>query len=228
MTPSNRTELLETLVAHCLTYTFLGKAFFEPPTTELLVALKEDDLFAAWPLEAEVAKLQAGLATLQAYTEDWDAAAIEALKRDYARLFVGPNSLLAPPWESVYRSEERLLFEEETLQVRAAYRQFGMALPDGPLQPDDHFGLELFFVAHLCRLGLDSLEHDDSAQLEAVLQGLQRFLHEHVLRWAEPFLQDVSAGAQTDYYRGLAAVALGSLTHTGSCPVLAGEVQSLA
>ena len=141
-------------------------------------------------------------------------SAIESLKSDYARLFVGPHKLLAPPWESVYRSEEHLLFEEETLQVRALYRQYGMALPAGCHQPDDHFGLEMYFVAHLCGLAIEALERKQWLMLNELRDALRSFLQDHVMQWADQFLADVGAGATTQYYQGLAQLAAGCLAHT--------------
>ncbi|PAD62443.1 hypothetical protein CHH79_17835 [Bacillus siamensis] len=35
---------------------------------------------------------------------------------DYTRLFIGPNSLHAPLWGSVYLDRKHSLFEEQTLQ----------------------------------------------------------------------------------------------------------------
>ena len=208
------TELSEKLVAQYLAYSFLGKAFFEDPTVELFNTLKEEALFADWPLEGSNNTMQAGLDILQPYCDQWDEAAIQEVKGDYARLFIGPNHLLAPPWESVYRSEERLLFEKETLQVRAMYRQYGLALPSDCLQPDDHFGLEMFFVAHLCRLGLNAIENEEKSILENVQQTLADFFEEHICQWADLFLADVKTNAITPYYQGLAVLTSGCIAHT--------------
>lgn len=38
--------------------------------------------------------------------------------------YVEPGSLPAPPWESAYLSEDRLLFQESTLEVRKAYLKY--------------------------------------------------------------------------------------------------------
>lgn len=208
------TELSATLVAHHLAYSFLGKAFFEAPSVALINTLQEEALFADWPLEDSNEAMHAGLDILQRVCEQWDEANFQDVKRDYGQLFIGPNRLPAPPWESVYRSEEHLMFEEETFQVRALYRQFGMDIPSECIQPDDHFGLEMFFIAHLCRMGLDALAHEQSAVLDSVLQAVNHFLQDHICQWSEQFLADVKAHAATDYYQGLAFLAEGCIAHT--------------
>ncbi len=138
------------------------------------------------------------------------------MRRDYARLFVGPNRLLAPPWESVYLSTEHLIFERQTLEVRQQYQRYGIETQHPNVEPDDHIGLELRFVAHLNGLVLFALEKDDSAlQIEA-LAALGRFLSEHLLQWSPEFLGQVKTSANTLYYRGVAQLTLGCLYHTNS------------
>lgn len=66
-----------------------------------------------------------------------DAAPSDVLGADYHRLFVGPGTMLAPPWESVHPSDEGLTFQDETLQVRQAYAEFGLTAPAVNREPDD-------------------------------------------------------------------------------------------
>lgn len=228
MQPSQNAELLETLVAHYLAYSYLGKAFYEPPTVEFLTTLTQDHLFDEWPLDGDNAALCDGLGLLQAYCAAWDDSAIDALKSDYAHLFVGPQRLAAPPWESVYRSEEHLLFGEETLQVRTLYRQYGMALPEGNRHPDDHFGLEMYFVAHLCHLAIEALEREQWLMLNQLRDALRGFVQAHVMQWADQFLSDVGAGAATRYYQGLARLTAGCLALTAATWQVQGETAAVS
>jgi TorA maturation chaperone TorD len=228
MHPTETTPHLEKLVAHYLAYSFLGKAFFEGPSIALMTTLKEDALFADWPLENSNDAMQTGLNILQSYCEMWDESDFPELKRDYDRLFIGPNKLPAPPWESVYRSEERLVFEEETLKVRAMYRQYGMALPPDNIQPDDHFGLEMMFVAHLCRLALDAIEQEKPGIAQSMEQAMITFFNEHICQWTDEFLENVQSSASTPYYLGLAALASGCIAHTVASWQINGEAVDAA
>ena len=71
---------------------------------------------------------------------------LEAARSDYMALFVGPGTPLAPPWESVCRhKDEALVFQKETLEVRAAYRELGLQVEKLHHEPDDHIAYELEF-----------------------------------------------------------------------------------
>lgn len=200
-------EWQTTLTAFQLAYGFLSKALYEPPQAEFVRQLFADDLFADWPLAAADRHTRSGLHLLRARGDAWR---LEALKEDYAALFVGPP-LLAHPWESVYRSEEGIIFDETTLQVREIYRQFGLQAPLANHEPDDHLGLELALMVHLCGLGIAACEQEDIAALDHAL-GVQRsFLDDHLLRWAPACLGLVIQRARTDYYRGVAHLGLGTL-----------------
>jgi len=204
-------DLAETLLAQQLGYSFLSKVFYEPPTPDFIQLLVDDSLFDIWPIESDNPTMQAGLAELRAFCAAWQPDDIAALKRDYARLFIGPDRLLAPPWESVYRSDEHLLFERQTLQVRAVYQRFGMPIPRLNVEPDDHIGLEFRFVAHLCTLALEALERDRPEIVNGLTDALRGFFSEHLWLWAPDCLERVESSGLTAYYRGAARLALGCM-----------------
>ena len=204
-------DLAETLLGQHLGYSFLSKVFYEPPTAEFIQLLVDDSLFDIWPIESENPDMLAGLTELRAFCATWQAEDIAALKRDYARLFIGPERLLAPPWESVYRSEEHLLFERQTLEVRSQYQRFGMPIPKLNVEPDDHIGLEFRFVAYLCNLALEGVEHNRPEITSGVLDAMHHFFTEHLWTWAPDCLGRVETNALTGYYRGAARLALGCM-----------------
>lgn len=206
--------LSEKLIATYLAYRFLGKAFFEAPAVELLEQLKQDDLFADWPLDCTNDTMRNGLDTLQRFLQEWQVENFDDIRRDFTLLFIGPGHLLAPPWESVYRNEERLIFDKETLQVRLLFHQFGMAVPTVRHEPEDHFGLEMMFVAHLCQVALDGIRTDQPYHTDLALAGIDSFFREHLGVWAHAFLADVKEAAKTPYYRGLSLLASGTIEHT--------------
>ena len=76
----------------------------------------------------------------------------------YTRLFVGPATPQAMPWESTYRSRSRALFRQETLEVRNAYRAQGFLPQAYPKVADDHLALELGFLAALAGRAVDALQ----------------------------------------------------------------------
>ncbi len=133
------------------------------------------------------------------------------MKRDQLHLFIGTDVVLAPVWESVYFSEEHLVFQEQTLQVRQWYSRFGLQAERINREPDDHIGLELSFVAHLAKRALDAIDQKDEQDLEKLLQAQRDFLTEHLLCWAPAWAKLVKEHAETDFYRGLAYFTHGAL-----------------
>jgi TorA maturation chaperone TorD len=150
----------------------------------------------------------------------------EDVQADYTRLFIGPGQVLTPPWESVYFSEERLTFQKETLDVRNWYKRFGLQAAKIYNEPDDHIGLELEFIAHLARLGLDALEKNDAAAFDKSLDAQRGFLVEHLLRWAPDWCEQVQSRANTGFYRGISLVTRGSLEESAKILDLAIKIRA--
>ncbi len=203
---------LEMLDSFAAAWTVLSRVLLKAPTQDALDTIREPGMLSEWPLDpAKDEHTAAGLAVLARSTED------ETLvKRDYNRLFVGPDRLKAAPWESVHRSEEKLLFEEETLQVRAAYREFGLAAPRLNQEPDDHIGLELEFLATLATRALDDPELSGR-----YLAAIEEFLSDHLLQWVFTLSDLIVANADTEFMKGIAHLLAGSSQQAEMifCPV---------
>jgi TorA maturation chaperone TorD len=151
------------------------------------------------------------------YVQDNSGALHAALSDDYNRLFIGPGKVLAPPWESVYKTKDRLIFQEHTLEVRKWYSRFGLESETIYREPDDHIGLELIFIAHLASLGLHATENQDNEPLKDLISAQRQFLQEHPMSWANLWCADVLEFGRTDFYRGVALLVdgvLGEIHHT--------------
>jgi TorA maturation chaperone TorD len=112
----------------------------------------------------------------------------------------------------VYFNDERLLFQEQTQQVRQWYLRYGVEPEHSHTEPDDHIGLELAFLAHLAQRGLQALEQNDPAAFEDSMAAQRGFLAEHLLKWASAWCGLVLEHARTDFYRGVALLTRGALT----------------
>ena len=167
----------------------------------------------AWPFAGANADTEAGLAALREAVAS--PVSDEELEADYRRLFVGPGHMLAPPWESVHRSDEGLTFEAETLGVRAAYAEFGLQAPALNKEPDDHIGLELAFIGELAVAALNAAEAGDVGGQAAVLHGASRFMAEHVSQWAPAWAVLVHENASTALYRAVGLLLAGALPELG-------------
>ena len=98
---------------------------------------------------------------------------IQTFEYDYNRLFVGPNKLLASPYESSYRNFEGTVLQQETLKVRNFYHYVGLQVADEGQMPDDHIQFELEFILHV--LSDPTIQEND--------QIYKMFLEKHLLQW---------------------------------------------
>ncbi|MEG2025999.1 MAG: molecular chaperone TorD family protein [Gordonibacter sp.] len=151
------------------------------------------------------------------WTQAYDENSFGAVYADYMNLFIGPGKPLAPPWESIYDcSDEGLVFQRGTLEVRKAYLSFGLQIEEMHHEPDDHIGYELEFVSRLSRLTAEALQRGDVKEAERVLFEQTNFLEKHVFSWVFDWCELVCAHATTDFYRGIAMLIRGFLREAGS------------
>jgi putative dimethyl sulfoxide reductase chaperone len=202
----------EDMQLYSLACKVLGDAFYKPPQADLWQQIISEQLFQSWMLPATDPFTLRGLDILNTFTQQANTETLTALKSDYATLFVGPAKLKAPPWESVYLSRDHILFEKQTVEVRAFYAAYGLQTTRLHVEPDDHFGLELLFLAHL--FGAASAQNEANNPLEQarLMAAINEFITAHPLKWAEPFLARIVYHATTDYYRGLAYLTGGMLS----------------
>jgi TorA maturation chaperone TorD len=209
------TGLDEALTGEMLFVGLLGRLLYTFPDRDWYQLLLDEGVFAEVPFGAGQPDVEAGLALVQNWQRTagspLSAQAFAELQADYSRLFAGPGKLLAAPWESVYFSEERLLFQAQTLDVRAWYRRYGLEVAVGRQEPDDHIGLELAFLSHLAGLTVHALKSPNCHTPAALLAAQHDFLQAHLLCWGPAWCQEVEAHARTDFYRGVARMLRGVL-----------------
>jgi TorA maturation chaperone TorD len=211
-----KTDWAETLTGEILLFGLLGRAFYTYPDQKeraWLQSLIKKQVFSEAPFAAKQPDVAEGLRMLQTWSDGGlNEGAFEDLQGDYTRLFIGPGKVVAPPWESVYFNKERLIFQEQTIEVRDWYRRFGLEAEHLHHEPDDHIGLELAFLVHLAQLGMTELEAGHQANLEEILQAQKDFLCKHLLQWGPIFCDQVCNQAHTHFYRGLALLTRGGIS----------------
>lgn len=216
MTPRmDGTELSEVLRAREVAYSLLARLFGEEPDPAFLRELHQRRVFDTFLFADANEAVQKGAERVAAFLAELETlgeSGFEALRSEYTRLFIGPARLPAPPWESAYLTEERLLFQESTLEVRRAYRKYGLLPRNFPHEADDHISFELEFMARLCRLAQD----EDQAVRDRVLADQAAFLREHLQRWVPAFAGDLEAHASTGFFQGAAGLLKGFLEADGA------------
>lgn len=201
-------SLLESLG---VVFRYLGWVFHEIPADSQVVNQILQDVLADRSLGEGNELTRTGLRLLQDHLASWEPDTHQILVVDFNRLFVGPGRLLAPPWESVHRGLERLLFGQHTLDVRHFYARFGLEIPGRGHEPEDHLGFEFMFMAHLCELGCEAEQSGNPERARAMGQARREFLEEHMLPWIPGCMNLVRQHARGTYYQGLAYLAEGCL-----------------
>ncbi len=179
--------------------------FGAEPSREMLSAVAGEDSLMTIALfetgEASgAALLKAALLPAAGLSDE----ALDAVRQEYTRLFIGPEELVAPPWESVYMTRARALFQESTLAVREWYQRYGYQPAGYPRYPDDHISLMLHFLALLTGEALERLREGRMADYRANLEGQRQFAQSHLLNWLPRYQADMAQAEGALFYPRLA------------------------
>jgi TorA maturation chaperone TorD len=132
------------------------------------------------------------------------SAAYRDIHIEYTRLFVGPHHLPAPPYESVYRSPDRMLMQDETMRVRAAYARSGFRVARSSHVPDDNVGIEFEFMCALSMATNDAVGKKDCAEALLLIAAQQEFCNDHLAKWIPQFCADIKEDSSSTFWQGVA------------------------
>lgn len=116
---------------------------------------------------------------------------------DYAKLFVGPFDVKAPPYGSVYLDDGRRLMGDSTKAVEAVYRESGVEKLSVFHEPPDHITVEMEFVYYLY------FKYIDTGELK-YLEIMQRFIQQFIVTWIFSFTKKIREHAKEPFYLKLA------------------------
>ena len=198
------------LRARVVPYGCFQALFGSEPTDAVMAPLATEDVYDVMNVFArQDEKLAAVLDALRsaalALTADGRDVA-DVLGGLYGRLFVGPGTIEAAPWESAHLAAERMLFQASTLEVRKAYVQQGLIPQNYPHVADDHLAIELDFMRLLARRAADAFCKGDEPAAAESLQASQRFLGDHLLAWAPSLCRALEVSAPESVYAKAACV----------------------
>ena len=175
MKQHDREELAEVNAARKGFYEFLASMYKLELTDEQIGTLAKQDL----PTDAEY--VGAGYATVKEYLRHRDSGTRQELAVDYARVFLCTGmyeQLMAPPYESVYTSEEHLLMQDARDSAVAFYLGEELGLPADNTTPDDHLSFEFQFMAKLIERAGAALDAGDEARYAEVYAAVMEALEE--------------------------------------------------
>lgn len=202
--PDTRDYLIQRHVG----YDILRRLLIEEPTPELLNFLREQDIASLFPIISDAqstdafAMLQRALA-MAIFT--CGEPLFEDLHWDFTRLFIGPEAPLAPPWESVYVSKDKLLFQHCTHEVKRIYQSSGLLKNEDEGEAADHIGYELDYLYQQSRNVAENMINGASFNDAKPFLHLQlTFLQQHILAFVDDFCLNIQTHSQTEFYRGIA------------------------
>ncbi len=196
-------EANETRAAFCR---FLASLYLYELTDEQIEA------FAHIEVAGDGALIDEGLRTIKEYLRHRHGGTRQELAVDYARVFLGAGSydrILAPPYESVFTSEERILMQDARDGAVTYYRRAGLDLPADNTTPEDHLGFELQFAAALADNANEALAADDGETFAEVVSLARSFFVHHQQNWLPALCEAIDEFAETDFYRGVAQMTRG-------------------
>lgn len=197
-------EISEDLETRTIVYRLLKNLFLKPPSKEILGNLRKLNSFE----NIGNPDLVGGLEHLRKGADcEKDKLALE-----HTRLFIGPYKLPAPPYESVYRTKERLVMQQPTIEVRKAYLQAGLEVKGIYTSPDDHISAELEFMEYLCDKTASSLKNQDAYETMKHIELQRKFLEEHLNKWIPAFSDDIIKNTKQDFYKGAALLLRGFIS----------------
>lgn len=129
---------------------------------------------------------------------------IEPLIMDFSRLFVGPFTMLAPPYGSMYLEDKRTVMGESTMAAVNRYREEGLDISSDFRNAPDHIAAELEFIYFLIFKAREAAMLSDMDAYGRYLDKRKRFLMEHIGAWISDFQRIVEKSAETDFYKNLA------------------------
>lgn len=174
-------ELLAMLRVRGWVYKFLAQVLYNEPDKENLKAFSEENLFSLMVAEGEENSAVAELAQILEDMKSYESRKWEELRQDHIALFSNSGPVLATPWESVYLSEERILYDEHTLAVQDFYKKWGFEAVRKEKGPADHAGMECSFLAALTMLCINALQEGRDDKIRPNLLVQSEFLKDHLL-----------------------------------------------
>ncbi len=142
--------------------------------------------------------------SMKEFSKALDEEAQDTLLAEYTRLFIGPDTLPAPPYGSVHLEPGRQVLGQTTEVVRKLYAEEGLAVSDEVKEPPDHIALEFEFAAFILQKAAAACANDRSTEAETLLQKAGDFEVAFLRSWLPDLATAIEAVAETAFYTGVA------------------------
>lgn len=196
---SNKNNDSLTRLAYC--YRLLSGCFYLPEKDYFIQEQVFENLYSSLAIECEEAA-----ASCQKMKESFLACPEEELHVEYARLFVGPFEVPAPPYGSIYLEGKGQVMGSSTLETEKMYRQGGLEMAADMHEPADHIAFELEFLSSLAADLSKAHYKNRSETVEALnIRNLYSdFLKNYAGKWAPQFCERIKKNSDNAFYQSLA------------------------
>lgn len=127
----------------------------------------------------------------------------EELLVEYARLFVGPFKMLAPPYSSVYFNNGTSLMSDETLWAIDFYNKMRFAFNEKVEDAPDHIAVECEFIYSMIYHEMKFLRSGKIKKAKKYWTGQKNFIEKHFIKWAPDFCDKIIEHATHEYFKML-------------------------
>lgn len=193
----------------CSIYYWLKSSFIKEPTEEVLESIA--NTCREFVVEADTPSYEKEFISYFGKLDKKEIKLLEEeIRPEYARLFLGPKHIPAPPYESVYRTKNRQIFGDTAFEVKKIYDNFGVKIESEGNIPNDFIGYELefmYYMAYLCEKLCEDEKNYKS--IESIINYSEFFLREHLVLWIEDFSKDIIDNTNMEYFKILANFTMG-------------------
>lgn len=197
------TEAIGLLTGQQAFLDMLARLYYKP--------LEQDDLDRIAQLDAESlttmrADVRKAFADMIAYVKAGGSTLRQDINVDYTAAFYGISAYegkSANPCESVFRSEEGILNQQEAIAVHRIYKKEVIRKDEKIGVPDDHLSFELQFLSMLCERASAQLEARAFSEAGSTVQTALSFLDEHVLSWFDAMADVAVRILETPFYKAV-------------------------
>ena len=178
-------------------YAFLGNSLLKPMSQTASVGL-DPDFWSAFP-HFNSQEVKDAIDGCKAYAEACaskdEEQTITDVSVEYTRLFVGPPSPAAPPWETYYPEfddvEVTCGFGEPTFVMKKLLRDVGLEISGENHQYEDHMGIELLYASVLLSRAAEGEKE--------LIDKFSSFIVEHPGKWIDRLIDKVEQAFPDGY-----------------------------
>ena len=128
----------------------------------------------------------------------------EELSVEYARLFLGPYELQAPPYGSIYLDGKSRVMDDSTMALLVFYEEAGLSLSKDFHELPDHIAAELEFMYFLTYREVEALQNHELEKAGKFLEFQHRFWDRFLKGWVPPFCDRIRDRSENRFYCSLA------------------------